>query len=104
MGYVKTEQTTMGIHLRLFSRAFIIEDPASDTRVVYVCVDAAMIPQLLKKKVRKTRSISNLCCKFAREAFHLHIRGASLKYRTRHSQGFVLWKAQIIGKAMVLAT
>merc|ERR1719286_75718 len=46
MGYAKQGQNTGGIHTRLFSRAFIIEDP--ETRVVFVSIDCAMMGQLVK--------------------------------------------------------
>merc|ERR1719422_3022053 len=46
MGYAKQGQNAGGIHTRLFSRAFIIEDP--ETRVVFVSIDCAMMGQLVK--------------------------------------------------------
>merc|ERR1719259_1256028 len=49
MGYAKQGQNTAGIHIRLYSRAFIVEDPATGTRVVFVSVDAGMMGQLVKK-------------------------------------------------------
>ncbi len=49
MGYAKAEQTTAGIHTRLFSRAFIFDD--GNQRVVFVSVDVAMVDHLLKIKV-----------------------------------------------------
>merc|ERR1719290_427833 len=49
MGYAKQGQNTRGIHTRLYSRAFIVEDAMeSDTRVVFVSCDAAMMGQLVK--------------------------------------------------------
>jgi len=51
MGYAKQGQNTNGIHLRLFSRAFIVEDVDSGTRVVFVSVDSGMMGQLVKKGV-----------------------------------------------------
>merc|ERR1711970_1697709 len=51
MGYAKQGQNTKGIHTRLFSRAFIIEDVESGTRVVFVSVDEAMMGQLVKLEV-----------------------------------------------------
>lgn len=48
MGYAKQGQNTKGIHTRLFSRAFIVEDVDSRTRVVFVSVDEAMMGQLVK--------------------------------------------------------
>ena len=37
-----------GIHIRTFSRAFIIDDPTSGGRVVFVSCDTAMMSQLVK--------------------------------------------------------
>ncbi|CAM2010034.1 neutral/alkaline ceramidase [Acanthopleuribacter pedis] len=51
MGYVSTEQKVSGIHLRLFSRAFIVVDPATDKRVVFVSADQAMIFQSIQQGV-----------------------------------------------------
>jgi len=51
MGYAKQGQNTRGIHMRLFSRAFIIEDEDTSTRVVFVSVDEAMMGQLVKMGV-----------------------------------------------------
>jgi neutral ceramidase len=51
MGYAKQGQNTKGIHTRLFSRAFIIEDVDSGSRVVFVSVDEAMMGQLVKLEV-----------------------------------------------------
>lgn len=45
MGYAKMSQDASGIHFRLRSRAFIIEDQAKK-RVVYVSIDAGMIDQV----------------------------------------------------------
>uniref|UniRef100_A0A646QF66 Neutral ceramidase n=1 Tax=Hemiscolopendra marginata TaxID=943146 RepID=A0A646QF66_9MYRI len=52
MGYAKLSQTAGGIHLRLFSRAFIFGD-ATAKRVVFVSVDAGMISQLVRMQVIK---------------------------------------------------
>lgn len=41
MGYGRMEQTGEGIHLRQFSRAFVIED--SMTRIAFVSIDSAMM-------------------------------------------------------------
>ncbi len=51
MGYAKTNQTTAGIHTRLFSRAFIFDD--GDDRAVFVSVDMGMMGQLVKRYVRE---------------------------------------------------
>ena len=49
MGYANLKQKGQGIHLRQYSRAFIIE--GNDSRVVFVSVDAAMIGHALKREV-----------------------------------------------------
>ena len=51
MGYANPAQSARGIHIRLFSRAFIIESGGS--RVVFVSVDAGMIDQAIKFEVSK---------------------------------------------------
>ena len=43
MGYAKQGQNTEGIHLRLFSRAFLVEDTESGSRVCFVFIDVAMM-------------------------------------------------------------
>lgn len=54
MGYGKPGQTTDGIHLRQFSRAFIITDPdPPQARVVYVSADACTMSQAVKHQVIK---------------------------------------------------
>ncbi|TPX35934.1 ceramidase [Synchytrium microbalum] len=42
MGYAQTNQTTHGIHQRLYARAFIIYDTVSNRRVAIVNLDAGM--------------------------------------------------------------
>lgn len=49
MGYANPAQINNGIHLRLFSRAFILDD--TQRRVVFVSVDCGMMGTLLKMKV-----------------------------------------------------
>lgn len=49
MGYAKMEQRGAGIHLRLFSRAFIVGD--DDKRFVFVSVDCGMIGHGIKAEV-----------------------------------------------------
>ncbi|XP_075884230.1 neutral ceramidase isoform X2 [Nelusetta ayraudi] len=49
MGYATSGQTAAGIHTRLYSRAFIIDD--SKQRVVFVTVDVGMISQRLRLEV-----------------------------------------------------
>lgn len=51
MGYASMDQITAGIHTRLWSRAFIVEDPSSAKRVVVVTADLAFITQAVKQKV-----------------------------------------------------
>ncbi len=53
MGYANTEQTARGIHTRLFSRAFIVDDGSK--RVVFVTTDIGMISQRLRLEVAHTR-------------------------------------------------
>merc|ERR1719244_1085070 len=48
MGYAKQGQNTRGIHTRNFARAFIVEDVETETRVVFVSCDTAMMGQLVK--------------------------------------------------------
>ncbi|XP_053205328.1 neutral ceramidase-like isoform X2 [Panonychus citri] len=50
MGYAKLGQDSGGIHFRLFSRAFIVED-SSGNRVVFVSADVCMIDQAVKTQV-----------------------------------------------------
>lgn len=49
MGYAEMNQRGHGIHLRQFSRAFIIDDNVK--RVVFVSVDGAMISHPVKRDV-----------------------------------------------------
>lgn len=49
MGYAKAGQNTGGIHIRLFSRAFIFEQ--SGKRSVFVSIDSGMMDPLVKIKV-----------------------------------------------------
>lgn len=51
MGYASMEQSTEGIHTRLWSRAFVIEDPSTDKRVVFVSADLAIMTQAVKQQV-----------------------------------------------------
>ncbi len=54
MGFVEPKQTTAGIHTRLYSRAFVIEDAAvvknKAKRIVYVTVDVSFISQVVRKR------------------------------------------------------
>lgn len=46
MGYASPAPKNAGIHTRLFSRAFVIEDETN--RIVFVSVDCGMIDQIVK--------------------------------------------------------
>lgn len=52
MGYAQLSQKGEGIHLRQFSRAFIIEDERQ-SRVVFVSFDAGMVGNAVKRAVVK---------------------------------------------------
>jgi len=64
MGYAKPGQYTHGIHTRLFSRAFIVDDGSK--RLVYVSADMGMMGQLVKIQV-----IQKLQAKF-NETYSFH--------------------------------
>uniref|UniRef100_A0A673B393 Neutral ceramidase n=1 Tax=Sphaeramia orbicularis TaxID=375764 RepID=A0A673B393_9TELE len=49
MGYANPQQTAAGIHTRLYSRAFIVDD--GRTRVVFVSADVGMVSQRLRLEV-----------------------------------------------------
>ncbi|CAL4067282.1 unnamed protein product, partial [Meganyctiphanes norvegica] len=51
MGYANPAQINSGLHIRLYSRAFIIDD--SQSRLVFVSVDCGMMAQLIKLEVVK---------------------------------------------------
>lgn len=51
MGYAKGSQKSNGIHLRQYSRAYVIAEKEKDSRVVFVNVDACMISTLVKMQV-----------------------------------------------------
>lgn len=51
MGYAKPDQSAEGIHLRLRSRAFIVEEKSTGKRVVFVSADLGQIFQSVKLKV-----------------------------------------------------
>ncbi|XP_048464909.1 neutral ceramidase [Rhincodon typus] len=53
MGYANPEQTAAGLHTRLYSRAFIVADPSSSKRVVFVTADIGMVSQKLRLEVLK---------------------------------------------------
>lgn len=52
MGYANPDQTAGGIHTRLFSRAFIVDDGSK--RVVFVSADLGMVSQRLRLEVIQT--------------------------------------------------
>ncbi|XP_006169806.1 neutral ceramidase [Tupaia chinensis] len=51
MGYAKTGQNARGLLTRLYSRAFIIEEPDGSNRVVFVSIDIGMVSQRLRLEV-----------------------------------------------------
>ncbi|CAL8087615.1 unnamed protein product [Calicophoron daubneyi] len=53
MGYAKLGQSSRGIHLRLFSRAFVIQETDQSRPLVFVSLDAGMTTQLIKIMVVK---------------------------------------------------
>lgn len=50
LGYAKMEQKGAGLHLRTFSRAFIIDD--GEERFVFVSVESAMVGHDVRNAVR----------------------------------------------------
>jgi hypothetical protein len=60
MGYAKMGQKGTGIHLRQFSRAFIIDD--GKQRLAFISVDCAMIGNGLRKEVSKVLNRENAKC------------------------------------------
>jgi neutral ceramidase len=51
MGYANLDQKTSGIHTRQWARAFIIVDPSTDDRTVFVSVDAGALFQSVSQGV-----------------------------------------------------
>lgn len=51
MGYAKLSQNAAGIHLRLFSRAFIIHENRGTRPVLFINLDLGMASELLKIEV-----------------------------------------------------
>ena len=49
MGYATLDQTAGGIHTRLYSRAFIVDDGRK--RVVFITADIGMVSQRLRLEV-----------------------------------------------------
>ncbi|WP_171013783.1 neutral/alkaline ceramidase [Chitinivorax sp. B] len=59
MGYAKSDQVAAGIHMRQRARAFIVGDPATGKRVVFVNTDLGMVFQSIQQAV-----ISRLTAKY----------------------------------------
>lgn len=53
MGYAVPDQLSSGIHNRQFARAYIVVDPNTDTRIVFVNVDAGALFQAVNQGVIK---------------------------------------------------
>jgi len=53
MGYAMLEQKTSGIYQRLWARAFVIESPCNQQRVVFVNADLGQVFQGIKQQVVK---------------------------------------------------
>lgn len=53
MGYASPSPKTAGIHTRQYSRAFVVDDGVK--HVVFVSVDCAMIDQIVKTEVCKSK-------------------------------------------------
>ncbi|RKH55978.1 neutral/alkaline ceramidase [Corallococcus llansteffanensis] len=51
MGYAQVAQKTEGIHLRLYSRAFVIASPCNGRRVAFVSADLGELFQAVKQQV-----------------------------------------------------
>ncbi|KAF8781378.1 Neutral ceramidase like protein [Argiope bruennichi] len=51
MGYAQLSQRTSGIHLRQFSRAFVVDD--GESRILFISIDAGMTSQLIYLEVTK---------------------------------------------------
>lgn len=51
MGYANPGQTSHGIHLRQFSRAFIFASSQTSSRSVFVSLDACWSPGAVKQQV-----------------------------------------------------
>lgn len=51
MGYADPFQTGQGLHLRLYSRAFLIKSDFANRPILFINLDAGMSSQLLKSQV-----------------------------------------------------
>ncbi|XP_067670891.1 neutral ceramidase B-like [Haliotis asinina] len=57
MGYANPAQTSNGIHLRQYSRAFVFADSGNKTRTVFVSTDSCMVSEDVKLEVVKRLQI-----------------------------------------------
>nr|CDS27924.1 ceramidase [Hymenolepis microstoma] len=64
MGYGEFSQTGKGLHLRLYSRAFIFQADAFSKPVLFISLDAGMVSQLMK-----TQLVRLLQEEYGKEAF-----------------------------------
>lgn len=51
MGYAKSGQTGQGILQRLWARSFIVQDPSTRKRIVFVNTDTQSMGDIVKKRV-----------------------------------------------------
>ncbi|KAG3093206.1 hypothetical protein PI125_g16918 [Phytophthora idaei] len=51
MGFADTNETTAGVLNRLYARAFVIEDPDTNGRIVFVNCDLMLVMQLVQQEV-----------------------------------------------------
>lgn len=77
MGYANTEQTARGIHTRLFSRAFIVDDGSK--RVVFVTADIGMVSQRLRLEVVHTITVIIMGLVFCIQGKCLYIKHLIMK-------------------------
>lgn len=54
MGYASFSQISNGIHLRQWSKAYIIADPDQKSRTVFVNIDVCMGSQVMKMQVKQS--------------------------------------------------
>jgi len=71
MGYANPAQTAGGLHLRQYSRAFIISDKVTEKPIVFVSTDSCMQSQGLKLEVYTT-------------FIYTQIKGTAHRYIYRH--------------------
>eukprot|EP00079_Xenopus_tropicalis_P037334 XP_017951105.1 PREDICTED: putative neutral ceramidase C [Xenopus tropicalis] len=58
MGYAKSDQIASGLHLRQYSRAFIIAEPDDSKRVVYVSTNIGMMSQRVRLEVMEELKVN----------------------------------------------